>query len=188
MALIGYARVSTDDQTLDPQIDALRAAGCDRIFSEHASGADRDRAQLAAALDYMRAGDTIVVAKLDRLGRSLGHLLTLVEGFDQAGIGFRSLSEGIDTTNATGRLLLHVLGAVAQFERDLIIDRTRAGLAAARARGRVGGRPKVMTPDKLTAAFALIEKGANKKAAADVIGVSRTSLYRALRAGGTASG
>lgn len=180
MALIGYARVSTDDQSLDPQLDALRLAECDRIFSEHASGKHRERLQLAAALDYVRDGDVLVIVKLDRLGRSLHHLLDVIADLERRGVGLRSLTEGIDTTNATGRLLLHVLGAVAQFERDLIIDRTKAGLAAARARGRTGGRPAVMTADKLAAAQALIAKGQTMQAAADAIGVGRATLYRNL--------
>src|SRR5260370_23244618 len=156
MALIGYARVSTGDQTTDPQTDALTKAGCDRIFVETASGALRARPELAAALDYLRDGDLLVVTKLDRLGRSLGHLTETLTGLDERGVGFRSLGEGIDTTTSAGRLMMHILGAIAQFERDLIIERTQAGLAAARARGRTGGRPVTMTPGKVTAAKARI--------------------------------
>src|SRR5436305_14159384 len=136
MSLIGYARVSTTDQTTDPQIDALTAAACDRIFREKASGALRERPELAAALDYIRPGDTLVVTKLDRLGRSLPHLIETLTGLGERGVGFRSLGEGIDTTTSAGRLMMHVLGAIAQFERDLIVERTRAGLAPAPARGR----------------------------------------------------
>jgi DNA invertase Pin-like site-specific DNA recombinase len=150
ITLVGNARVSTADQTTDPQTDALIAAGCERIFVETASGALRERPQLAACLDYLRRGDVLVVAKLDRLGRSIGHLIETVTALDECGIGLRSLGEEVDTTTPAGRLLLHVLGAIAQFERDLIIDRTRAGLAAAKARRRTGGRPPAVTEDNLT--------------------------------------
>ena len=184
MATIGYARVSTADQSLDPQLDKLTAAGCDRTFSEKASGKNGDRDQLAAALDYVRDGDVLVVAKLDRLGRSLPHLIETLAALDERGIGFRSLSEGIDTTTSAGRLMMHILGAIAQFERDLIIERTYAGLAAARVRGRLGGRPSVMTEEKKTAARALIESGHTMQAAADAIGVARATLYRALKTEG----
>jgi len=178
MALIGYARVSTGDQTTDPQEDALRVAGCKRIFVETASGALRDRPELAATLDYIRDGDTLVVMKLDRLGRSLGHLIETITSLDDRGVGFRSLSEGIDTTTSAGRLMMHILGAIAQFERDLIVERTQAGLAAARTRGRTGGRPAAMTPEKLAAARALIEAGHTTKQAAAAVGVGRATLYR----------
>jgi DNA invertase Pin-like site-specific DNA recombinase len=182
MALIGYARVSTTEQTTDPQTDALTAAGCDRIFVETASGALRDREQLALALDYLRPGDVLVVVKLDRLGRSLGHLIDTVTGLDARGVGLRSLGEGIDTTTAAGRLLLHVLGAIAEFERALIVERTRAGLAAAKARGRTGGRPRVLTVEKIEAARALIATGHSVKAAAAAVGVGRATLYQHLGA------
>lgn len=181
-ARIGYARVSTADQTTDPQTDRLAAAGCERIFVEIASGALRDRPQLRACLDYLRPGDVLVVAKLDRLGRSLAHLIETVTTLDSRGIGLVSLSESIDTTTAAGRLLLHVLGAVGQFERDLIVERTQAGLAAARARGRKGGRPSKITPEKLEAARMMIASGRTVEEAAKVIGVSRATLYRHLSA------
>ena len=181
MAPIGYARVSTTDQTVASQLDALTTAGCTRIFTdEGVSGALRDRPQLTAALDYCREGDTLVVTKLDRAGRSLMNLLDLVTGLADRGIGFRSLGEAIDTTTASGKLLLHVLGAIAEFERALIVDRTKAGLAAAKARGRVGGRPIECTPEKITAAKLMIASGATVKAAAKAVGVSRGSLYRHL--------
>lgn len=179
-ARIGYARVSTADQTTDPQTDLLAAAGCERVFVETASGALRDRPQLRACLDYLRPGDVLVVAKLDRLGRSLAHLIETVTTLDSRGIGLVSLSESIDTTTAAGRLLLHVLGAVGQFERDLIVERTQAGLAAARARGRKGGRPPKITPEKLEAAQALIASGRTVEEAARAVGVSRATLYRHL--------
>lgn len=179
-ARIGYARVSTADQTTDPQTDRLAAAGCERIFVETASGALRDRPQLRACLDYLRPGDVLVVAKLDRLGRSLAHLIETVTTLDSRGIGLVSLSESIDTTTAAGRLLLHVLGAVGQFERDLIVERTQAGLAAARARGRKGGRPPKITPEKVEAARMLIASGRTVEEAARAVGVSRATLYRHL--------
>lgn len=181
MALVGYGRISTDDQTLDPQLDALNAAGCDRIFAERASGALRARPELAAALDYIRTGDTLVVVKLDRLGRSLPHLIETITGLDKRGVGFRSLTEGIDTTTSAGRLMMHVLGAIAQFERDLIIERTRAGLAAAKARGRTGGRPSTITPEKLAVARQMHgDKTHTMAVIAETIGVSRATLYRHL--------
>lgn len=181
MALIGYARVSTADQTIDGQRDALTAAGCARIFSdEGVSGSLRDRPALAEALDYMREGDTLVVTKLDRAGRSLANLLELIATLAERGISFRSLGEAIDTGTASGRLLLHVLGAIAEFERDLIRDRTTAGLQAARSRGRTGGRPVTCTPDKIAAAQMMIAAGKTVTEAAKAVGVSRGSLYRHL--------
>jgi DNA invertase Pin-like site-specific DNA recombinase len=180
MALIGYARVSTGDQTTDPQTDQLTAAGCERIFAETVSGSRRERPELDALLDYIRSGDVLVIAKLDRLGRSLHHLLDTIADLDAKGIGLRSLNEGIDTTTSTGRLLLHILGAIAQFERDLIIERTNVGLSAARARGRVGGRPIALTPEKLEAARALIASGNSVVVAAKAVGVGKATLYRRL--------
>lgn len=181
MGKIGYARVSTEDQTVDPQLDALNAAGCDRIFSERASGALRARPELDAALNYIRSGDTLVVTKLDRLGRSLPHLIDTLTGLDERGVGFHSISEGIDTTTSAGRLMMHILGAIAQFERDLIIERTRAGLAAAKARGRTGGRPSTITPEKLAVARQMHGAKTHTMAViAETIGVSRATLYRHL--------
>src|SRR5689334_7385103 len=141
--LIGYARVSTGEQTLDLQTDALRAAGCDRLFTDTISGASTERVGLAAALDISRSGDTLVVWRLDRLGRSLRHLIETITTLEKQGVGFRSLTEAIDTTSPGGKLVFHLFGALAEFERDLIRARTRAGMAAARARGRVGGHPRV---------------------------------------------
>ena len=140
--LVGYARVSTRDQTHALQLDALRKAECERIFEETASGAQRARPQLAAALDYVRKGDTIVVWKLDRLARSIKQLIETVEHLERREIGFRSLTEQIDTTTAGGRLIFHIFGALAEFERSIIRERSRAGLEAARARGRIGVRVK----------------------------------------------
>jgi len=142
MTQIGYARCSTQDQNLDLQTDALRGAGCDKIFTEHASGGDRARVALAKALAYCRAGDVFVVWKLDRAGRSLVHLIEIVNELKTRGIGFKSLNDSIDTTTAAGSLMFHIMGAFAEFERSVIRERTLAGLAAARARGRIGGRPR----------------------------------------------
>ena len=153
--LVGYARVSTAEQDPALQLDALTSAGCWRVFTDHASGSREDRPELVAALDSLRPGDTLVVWRLDRLGRSLPHLIDTVTALRERGVGFRSVTEAIDTTTAGGRLVFHLFGALAEFERQLIRDRTLAGLAAARARGRVGGRPRTMTPAKLRLARAL---------------------------------
>jgi DNA invertase Pin-like site-specific DNA recombinase len=147
MALIGYARVSTEEQNLGPQLDSLRTAGCVTIFEEHASGADRARPQLAAALAGIRRGDTLVVARIDRLARSLSHLLVVVESLRARGAHFRSLADPIDTAGPSGVLVLQMLGAVAEFERSLIRERTVLGVKAARTRGRVGGNPGLRKQD-----------------------------------------
>ena len=139
---IGYCRVSSNDQTLNLQKDALKKAGCEKIFSDTVSGAKESRPGLAQCLDQLRKGDTLVVWRLDRLGRSLKHLLTLVEDFSTRGIGFVSLTEAIDTTTSGGKLVFSIFGAIAEFERQIIRERTNAGLAAARGRGRKGGRKK----------------------------------------------
>lgn len=178
---IGYARVSTADQDPALQADALAAAGCTRIFFDAASGALADRPELAAALDYLRPGDTLVVWRLDRLGRSLRHLIATVEELRARGVEFASLTESIDTSTPAGRLIFHTFAALAEFERDLIRERTEAGLAAARARGRLGGRPSVMTTEKLKVARAMYDSGEHTTAAiARTVGVSRATLYRAL--------
>lgn len=143
--IIGYARVSTDDQNLDAQTDALQAAGAERVFSEKISGSMRKRPELDKLLDQVRSGDVIVVAKYDRLARSLRNLLDIVEAIKDQGAGFRSLAEDIDTTTPAGRLVFHVFASIAQFERERISERTREGLQAAKARGRVGGRPPALT-------------------------------------------
>ncbi len=153
--LVGYARVSTAEQDPALQLDALTGAGCWRVFTDHASGSREDRPELVAALDSLRPGDTLVVWRLDRLGRSLPHLIETVTGLAGRGVGFWSVMEAVDTTSAGGRLVFHLFGALAEFERQLIRDRTLAGLAAARPRGRVGGRPRTMTPAKLRLARAL---------------------------------
>jgi DNA invertase Pin-like site-specific DNA recombinase len=147
--LIGYARVSTQDQTLNLQKDALEKAGCQKIFTDIASGAKQERKGLEEALSHVREGDTLVVWRLDRLGRSITHLIQTVTGLQGRGVGFRSLTESIDTTTSGGKFVFHTFSALAELERDLIRERTQAGLAAARARGRSGGRPFRMTPAKL---------------------------------------
>jgi DNA invertase Pin-like site-specific DNA recombinase len=143
--LIGYARVSTHDQTLNLQKDALEKAGCTKIFTDTASGAKTERKGLEEALNYVRKGDTLVVWRLDRLGRSLPHLITTMTALEERGIGFKSLTENIDTTTSGGKLIFHIFGALAEFERNLIRERTQAGLIAARARGKTGGRPNALT-------------------------------------------
>src|SRR5438874_3910706 len=147
--LIGYARVSTQEQTLDLQRDELQQAGCEKVFTDTLSGATADRPGLTDALAFVRPGDALVVWRLDRLGRSLPHLIATVSALRDRGIGFKSLHEQIDTTTPSGKLIFHVFGALAEFERDLIRERTQAGLHAARARGRVGGRPKALDPKKV---------------------------------------
>ncbi len=179
---VGYARVSTGEQILDLQLDALAAAGCGKVFEETASGAKADRPILAEALSYVREGDTLVVWRLDRLGRSLPHLIETVALLAERGIGFRSLTEQIDTTTPGGKPVFHVFGALAEFERDLVRERTHAGLAAARARGRTGGRPKKLAdPKRLALARALYDGGqADVATICQTLGVSRATLYRAL--------
>lgn len=180
-ALLGYARISTGEQDTALQLDALERAGCTRVFSDIASGALDERPELARVLDHLREDDTLVVWRLDRLGRSLRHLVDTVTGLAERGVGFRSVQESIDTTTPGGRLVFHVFAALAEFERDLIRERTHAGLAAARARGRRGGRPSVMTADKLAVAHEMYASGEHTVAAiAGTIGVSRASVYRHL--------
>jgi DNA invertase Pin-like site-specific DNA recombinase len=178
---IGYARVSTTDQNLDLQTDALTKAGCEKIFSDVASGAKSDRAGLAEAMGFARAGDTIVVWKLDRLGRSLPHLIATVRELEAKGIGFRSIQEAIDTTTPAGKLFFHMIGALAEFERDLIRERTKAGLLSARARGRMGGRPSVLDKRKGEMATSLYESKANIRDICTTLGISKATLYRHLK-------
>src|SRR5947209_11403480 len=158
---VGYARVSTQDQTLDLQKDALEKIGCSKIFTDTASGAQTERKGLEEALEFLREGDTLVVWKLDRLGRTLKHLIETVTDLSQRNVGFKSLTESIDTTTSNGRLIFNIFASLAEFERDLIRERTKAGLAAARARGRVGGRPKTLTPKKVAIAQALYNDKTN---------------------------
>lgn len=179
MNYIGYARVSTSDQNPSLQVDALTAAGCTRTFIEAASGARCDRPQLKAALDYIRPGETLVVWKLDRLARSLPQLIATIESLQRSGCGFKSLTESIDTTTASGKLVFHIFAALTEFERSIIRERTIAGLQAARSRGRIGGRPKAMNDQKLTVAKALIQDQTLTLAqVADQVGVSEATLYK----------
>lgn len=180
-APVGYARVSTAEQTLAHQLDALRVAGCETVFEDCVSGAKTDRPGLNDALDYLRSGDTLVVWKLDRLGRTMAHLIETVRDLDERSIGFRSLTEGIDTTTSGGTFVFHLFGALAQFERDLISERTRAGLAAAAARGRKGGRKAAVTSDKLARAREFIANGLTVREAAARVKVGKTTLYEALK-------
>jgi DNA invertase Pin-like site-specific DNA recombinase len=186
--LIGYARVSTSDQTLDLQKDALDKAGCSKIFTDTASGAKAERIGLDQAVSYVRKGDTLVVWRLDRLGRSLPHLIETITSLNNRGIGFKSITESIDTTTSGGKLIFHIFGALAEFERDIIRERTHAGLTAARARGRLGGRPKALNPKKAQQAQTLYN---DKKHTIDEIcrtlNISRATLYRYINAGETSS-
>lgn len=178
----GYARVSTTDQDARLQHDALTAAGCYRIFTDTASGALQSRPELDKLLDQLRPGDTLVVWRLDRLGRSIRHLIDQLSELQDRGIEFRSLQENIDTSSPGGRLVFHIFASLAEFERDLIRERTNAGLAAARARGRVGGRPPSLTGDKLATAKKLYDQQDLTVAQiGDILGVSRSTIYRALR-------
>jgi DNA invertase Pin-like site-specific DNA recombinase len=179
---IGYARVSTEDQTLDLQRDALTKAGCDRIFTDMMSGATADRPGLAQALVFARPGDTVVVWRLERLGRSLRHLIDAIIDLERRGVGFCSLTEAIDTTSPGGKLVFHLFAALAEFERDLIRERTRAGLTAARARGRTGGRPKVKAfadPKRLAAARKLYaDQHTSVDTSCQMFKISRATFYR----------
>lgn len=180
--LIGYARVSTSDQNLDLQTDALTKAGCEKTYSDIASGAKSDREGLAEAIGFMREGDTLVVWKLDRLGRSLRHLIETVALLQSRGMGFRSIQETIDTTTSGGKLFFHVFGALAEFERDIIRERTKAGLLSARQRGRLGGRPSVVDEKKIRQAKAMLAD--SKNTASDIcttLGISRATLYRHIK-------
>ena len=178
-ALIGYARVSTKDQILDRQTAALEAAGCIRIFADKESGRNADREELRKALDYLRPGDTLVVPSLDRLGRSLQDLIAIVAGLRKRGVGFRSLKEALDTTTPGGRLVFHVFAALAEFIRELIVEGTLEGLAAARARGQRLGRPPAMTREQIRHARALLaQPDATIASIARLIGVSRSTIYK----------
>jgi DNA invertase Pin-like site-specific DNA recombinase len=178
MAQIGYARVSRRTQNLALQTTALGEAGCARIFQEKASGALARRPELDALLEYLRPGDVLVVWKLDRLGRSLRHLVDVVTTLAERGVGFRSLTEQLDTTTPGGRLIFHVFAAIAEFERDLIRERTQEGLDTARAQGRTGGRPVVMTSEKIALARRMLDEGQRPTDVARALSVSRGSVYR----------
>jgi DNA invertase Pin-like site-specific DNA recombinase len=182
--LVGYARVSTLDQNPALQIDALKGVGCERIFTEKASGAQRDRPELKAALTYVRAGDTLVVWKLDRLARSMRQLIETVEDLQSRGIELRSLTESIDTATPGGRLVFHIFGALAEFERAVIRERTNAGLQAARERGKQGGRPRRLGPKDLAAAKAMLaDPEIRMEDVARRLNVSPATLYRHLPGG-----
>ncbi|HYV34812.1 MAG TPA: recombinase family protein [Gemmataceae bacterium] len=179
--LVGYARVSTGDQHLDLQKDALVKAGCERMFTDVASGAAADRQGLLDAIQFLRPGDTLVAWKLDRIGRSVRHLIDVVTDLQKRNIGFRSLQESIDTTTSGGKLVFHVFAALAEMERDVIRERTMAGLAAARARGRKGGRPRKLSDKQIEMATTLMQN--TQTAVKDIchtLGVSKATLYRTL--------
>jgi DNA invertase Pin-like site-specific DNA recombinase len=175
---IGYARVSTDEQSLDLQLDALKKAGCKRIFADKASATKADRPGLADALSHLRSGDVLVIWKLDRLGRTVKGLVDFVADLQGRGVQFRSLTDGIDTTTPAGRFFFHVMASLAQMERELLAERTRAGVAAARRRGRMGGRKRRMTPGKVESARKLLKDGMSPRDVAENLGVSIPTLYR----------
>lgn len=177
--LIGYARVSTKDQNLDAQIDALEAAGAERIFKEKVTGKTRQRPELDRLLDHLRADDVVVITKYDRLARSLKDLIEIVERIRERGAGFRSLAEDIDTTTPTGRLIFHVFGSIAEFERERIIERTKEGLAAARRRGRAGGRPAVLTSEQRAEVRRMRDEGRRTSEIAELFKVSTQTVRRA---------
>ncbi|MDA3807943.1 MAG: recombinase family protein [Thiomicrorhabdus sp.] len=176
--LIGYTRVSSGDQNLDLQTDALETAGCSKVFSDKLSGAKKIRPGLEEAMSHVREGDTFVIWKLDRLGRTVKGLIDLVGDLEAKGIHFRSITDGVDTSTPSGRFFFHVMASLAQMERELLVERTKAGLTAARERGRVGGRKRVMTPSKLEAAKKLLDEGMPPKEVAQNLGVSIPTLYR----------
>lgn len=182
--LIGYARVSTQDQNLDAQLDALTAVGCERTFTDKASGAKAERPGLTEAMNHLRKGDTLVVWKLDRLGRSLIHLVETVQELGRRKVGFRSLQESIDTTTSGGKLIFHIFASLAEFERDIIRERTRVGLTAARARGRMGGRPKGLDAKRVEQARRLhADKENSIEDICKMMGIGRSTLYRYLSEG-----
>ncbi len=179
---IGYARVSTDEQSLDLQLDALKKAGCKRVFTDKASASKGDRPGLVEAMSHLRSGDVLVIWKLDRLGRTVKGLVDFVSDIQGRGIQFRSLTDGIDTTTPAGRFFFHVMASLAQMERELMAERTRAGLDAARRRGRVGGRKRRMTPGKVESARKLLRSGMAPREVAQNLSVSIPTLYRWLPA------
>lgn len=176
---IGYARVSTVDQNLNLQIDALEKAGCEKIFTDTASGSLDTRKGLADAVEFCRAGDSLIVWKLDRLGRSLKHLIETVNQLQAKEIGFVSLQESVDTTTSGGKLVFHIFAALAEFERELIRERTRAGLKSARSRGKLGGRPKKLSAKQIEIAQKLMKDPSNSvKEICSTLKISRATLYR----------
>jgi DNA invertase Pin-like site-specific DNA recombinase len=181
MSIVGYARVSTVEQNADGQLDALTAAGCERVFTDRASGKLARRPQLDAMLDYVRSGDVVVITKLDRLGRSVANLVELMAHLERRGVDLRVLRQGIDTSTPAGKLTFHIFAGIAEFERELISERTREGLAAARARGRKGGRRSVLSAPKVEHARKLRDGGEHTMTEiAELVGCSRATLYRAL--------
>jgi DNA invertase Pin-like site-specific DNA recombinase len=179
---VGYARVSTSEQTLNLQHDALTKAGCTKIFTDTASGAQTERKGLTEALTYVRGGDTLVVWKLDRLGRSLKDLITRISELNDRKIGFQSITEKIDTTTSGGKLIFHIFGALAEFERDIILERTNAGLEAAKARGKLGGRPPALSPEKIKLARRLYaDKSTSVAETCKMLGISRHTLRRYVK-------
>jgi DNA invertase Pin-like site-specific DNA recombinase len=186
--LLGYARVSTDQQDHALQLDALRVAGCDKLFVETASGTRTDRPELAKALEQARQGDMLVVWRLDRLARSLRHLIDIADDLNRRGVALKSITESIDTTTPSGRFMFNILGALSSMEREIIVERTRAGLIAAAARGRRGGRPAALDASKIRAAKAMLASG-NMSAieVAQQLGCAPSTLYRHVPGGRTAS-
>lgn len=176
--LIGYARVSSYEQNLELQIDALENVGCAKIFSDKISGIKTERHGLDNALSHLRPGDTFVIWKLDRLDRTVKRLIELLEKLEEKGVNFYSITDGINTTTPAGRCFFHIMASLAQMERELLVERTRAGLAVAKKRGRVGGRKRVMTSSKLEAAKKLLSEGMPPKEVAQNLGVSIPTLYR----------
>src|SRR5215204_3387526 len=182
--LIGYARISTQDQTLAPQRDALEKVGCEKIFTDRVSSTKEERKGLTEALSHLREGDTLVVWRLDRLGRSLRHLIDTITALGERGVGFKSLQENIDTTTSGGKLVFHIFGSMAEFEREIIRERTNAGLASARSRGRVGGRPKALSKQKVeTAKKMYADKSHSVAEICETLGISRATLWRYVNAG-----
>lgn len=179
MAIIGYARTSTTDQNIEPQIAALQAAGCKRIYQEQRSGVDAARPELAVMLDHVREGDIVVCTKLDRIGRSTKHLLDIVEGLQAKGVEFRCLNSNIDTSTPTGKLMLTLLAAVATFEREIMLERQKDGIEAAKLAGKYKGR-KATAQAKADEVLALIAEGLTKQAVADRLGIGVASVYRIM--------
>jgi DNA invertase Pin-like site-specific DNA recombinase len=179
--LIGYARVSTNEQNLDLQRDALHKAGCEQIYTDAVSGTKARRPGLEEALSHLRSGDTLVVWRLDRLGRSLRHLIDTVTDLQEEGIDFKSITESIDTTTSGGKLVFHIFGALAEFEREIIRERTKAGLTAARARGRKGGRRTALSAKQLQIARQLYDARTPVKEICETLGISRATFYRYMQ-------
>jgi DNA invertase Pin-like site-specific DNA recombinase len=182
--LIGYARISTHEQTLDLQKDALQKVGCEQIFTDTVSGSKSERKGLTEALSHLRSGDTLVVWRLDRLGRSLRDLIDTITHLGNRGVGFKSLQENIDTTTSGGKLVFHIFGALAEFEREIIKERTRAGLESARSRGKVGGRPRALTQKEVQILNNMAaDKSLTVSDICKTLGIGRTTFYRYVKVG-----